>query len=165
MKKDSVILIRFLILLVAATAAGTIAGRLQLPLAQGDIFLPQLLYAAPPLLILSAASFVYVVCTGHSRHLRTPVVLAATGFGVALSGFCGAYSLSHFTLFIIFAVATVAVIVAAAVYRHLRVVSFVTTGTEKSAVLLFFAAAFLAAFFPVGPLPVLLAGILWLKAI
>lgn len=165
MKKDSVILIRFLILLFAAIAAGTIAGHMQLPLAQGSIFLPQLLYAAPLLLILSAVCFVYMVCTGHSGHIRTPVILAATGFGVALSGFCGAYSLSHFTLFLIFAAATVAIIVAAAVYRYLGAVSFVTTGTEKSAALLFFAVSFTAAFFPVGPLPVLFAGILWHKAI
>lgn len=165
MKKENIILFKFLILLSVATAAGIIRGRLQLPLAAGTAFMPQLLWAGP--VLLAAGAVVLVLCMKNNRphQLKTATVLAFTGFGVAVSGFCGVYGLSDVLPFVCQTVVFVFIILSALVYQYKTGTHFVTTKHEKPLVILFFATVFVAAFVPVGPLAVIVTGALWLKNI
>jgi len=165
MKKENITLFKFLILLSAATAAGIIRGRLQLPLAAGTAFLPQLLWAGPVLLAAGAVTLVLGLKNNFPHQLKTATVLAFTGFGVAVSGFCGAYSLSDVLPFVCQTVVFIIIMLSALVYQYKTDTDFVMKKHEKTLVILFFATVFVAAFVPIGPLAVIFTGVLWLKAL
>ena len=166
MKNENTMLIKFIAIMGASMAAGVICGRLALPLAAGNIFFPQALVLGPVLVGLSAF---FLIVNRHSRRyhkLQHICVLCFTGLGVTLSGCCGFYTLGDVPVIVCTAVMAV-VVMLAALYRqsadtgkiHSRKIRH--TDKEKLTAVLFFAVMGLSLFVPLGPVPVLAAGIGW----
>lgn len=166
MKNENIILIRFLIIMAGAVAAGAVRGRLALPLAAGGIFLPQLLILGPVLVALSAFLLAVAWRAPGRFNLHQICVLCFTGMGVVLSGCCGFYTLAHIAM-VVCTVAVAVVVLLAALYLqsadtgriHSRKIYH--TDKEKLTAALFFAVTGLSLFAPLGPVPVLAAGMRW----
>ncbi len=161
MKKDNIILIKFLGIMAFATSAGVVCGRLALPLAEGQIFLPQMLFLGPVLIAVSAACLAAAHRSASARLLQQAVILGCTGFGVVLSGFCGFYTLADVPLVALSAVAFFAVVSAGVIIQHKNGMIITHTAREKPAMVILWATVFVSVFAPIGPMPVVIAGVIW----
>lgn len=166
MKKENVILIKFLGLMSAAVLMGVIAGRMALPLSAGQIFLPQAMISGPLLIICAVFSVFYRWKKNKPKQAKQAAVLGFTGLGAVLSGLCGFYTVSDVpflvlcTLMSLF-VALMAVFVHNSDERVHRRQLYSPPG-EKFSAIIFFAAVFFSAFVPAGPVAALLTGGIWL---
>ncbi len=166
MKKENVILIKFLGLMSAAVLMGVIAGRMAFPLSTGQIFLPQAMISGPLLIICAVFSVFYRWRKSKPKQAKQAAVLGFTGLGAVLSGLCGFYTVSD-VLFLVLCtllslfVALMAVLVHNSDERVHRQKLY-SPPAEKICATIFFTSVFFSAFIPAGPLPVLLTGDIWL---
>ena len=166
MKKENVILIKFLGLMMAAVLMGIVAGRMALPLSAGQIFLPQAMISGPLLIICAVFSVFYRWKKNKPKLAKQADVMGFTGLGAVLSGLCGFYTVSDVpflvlcTLMSLF-VALMAVFVQNSDERvHRR--QLYSPPAEKICAFIFFAAVFFSAVVPAGPVAALLTGGIWL---
>ncbi|MBQ5325922.1 MAG: hypothetical protein J6K80_01850 [Oscillospiraceae bacterium] len=166
MKKENVILIKFLGLMSTAVLMGVIAGRMALPLSTGQIFLPQAMISGPLLTICAVFLVFYRWRKNKPKQAKQAAVLGFTGLGAVLSGLCGFYTVSDVpflvlcTLMSLF-VALMAVFVQNSDERvHRR--QLYSSPAEKICAIIFFTSVFFSAFVPTGPVAVLLTGGIWL---
>lgn len=161
MKKDNIILIKFLCIMAFATAAGVVCGRLALPLAEGQIFLPQGLFLGPVLIAVSAACLAIAHHSGSASLLQQAVILGNAGFGVVLSGFCGFYTLGDIPLVALSAVAFLTIVSSGVIIQHKKDMVITHATREKTAMFIFRGTVFVSVFAPIGPVPVFIAGVIW----
>lgn len=167
MKKENITLLKFLSVILVAVIAGTAAGYMAYPLAQGQIFLPQALFAGPVLVFISLAAVVSMWRNHSIEKLQQPVILSITGFGAVLSGFCGWYTLADVPLVAVTVAVFFTVIILALWLQNRKTANqvtgaFHTSVREKICSLAMFVIMFVSVSVPVGPLPAVACGMTWL---
>ena len=166
MKKENIILIKFLGLMTVAVLMGVIAGRLALPISTGQIFLPQAMISGPLLIICAVFSVFYRWRKNRPKQAKQAAVLGFTGLGAVLSGLCGFYTVSDVPFLVLCTLMSLFVALTAVFVQNsderVRRQKLYSPPAEKFSAIIFFAAVFFSAFVPAGPLPVLLAGGIWL---
>lgn len=166
MKKENIILIKFLGLMMVAVLMGIVAGRMALPLSTGQIFLPQAIISGPLLIICAVFSVFYRWRKNKPKQAKQAAVLGFTGLGAVLSGLCGFYTVSDVPFLVLCTLMSLFVALTAVfvqnsddrVHRHHRY----SPPAEKFWAVIFFAAVFFSAFVPAGPVAALLTGGIWL---
>ena len=163
MKKENITLLKFLFAMAVATLAGVVAGRLTLPVAQGEIFMPQALFLGPVLAVISLAVLIHSFIKRKTQLLQQLSILAITAFAVVLSGFCGQYSLQDAP--VVAATAAVCLLVVAGAVmleKKWGCSEFHSSAREKISAFAMFVAMFASVNAPLGPVPALVLGCIWL---
>ena len=174
MKKQNRVLLNFLLLMGTAIALGILAGRVT---AFGGhslfeivgIIMNKITFVSPMFIVFSAL----MVLGAYSRGKKSPdkaekllnlgVITAITAFSAVISGFCGVYSTADAVKVAVAVVLFFAVMAAAVCTERKYIKSELSCFTDKkSFVTGLLVLTGISAVYPVGPLPAVVLGGVWL---
>ena len=174
MKKESRMFVNFILLTGTAVALGIFAGRVS---AFGGhslfeiagIIMYKITFIAPVFIVLSGLMVLWAYSNGKKspykaqRMLNRGVITAITAFSAVISGFCGVYITAD-ALKVAVAVVLFFAVMAAAVFTERKYISTELScfADKKAFVTGLLVLTGLSAVYPMGPLPAVVLGGIWL---
>ena len=174
MKKENRVLLNFLLLMGTAVVLGILAGRVT---AFGDsslfeivgIIMNKITFASPVVIVFSALMVLGACSSGKKspdkteKLLNVGVITAITAFSAIISGFCGVYDIGDF-IYVTAAVVLFFAVMVAAVFTERKYIKtqLYSFKDKKSFVVAMLVLTGASAVYPMGPLPAVVLGTVWL---